>query len=137
MNCLNDIIKDICSYCGYGPLNFTVDWIECGKCKGWIHVSCDASSVDIHDDVFTCKFCSVSPNKNLKTISLRSSCSEFLEYLEKRSNDKIAIEASTRNQRDSPKWFEERRIRVTASHFGSICEARSVGSKLNIVQNLL
>ncbi|CAG9823924.1 unnamed protein product [Phaedon cochleariae] len=137
MNCLNDTIEDRCLYYGYGRLNFTVDWIECEKCKGWIHVSCDTSSIDIQDDVFTCKFCSVSPNKNLKTISLRSRYSEFLEYLEKKSDDKIAIEASTRNQRDSPKWFEERRMRVTASNFGSICKARSVESKLNIVQDLL
>lgn len=48
---------------------------------------------------------------------------EFLKKLEK--VDRVKIEKLTRNQSDSAHWFEERRIRLTASEFGFICKRKN------------
>lgn len=47
---------------------------------------------------------------------------DFLVSLEKA--DKGGIEFNTREQKNCQTWYRERRIRLTASHFGQICKMR-------------
>jgi len=48
---------------------------------------------------------------------------EFLEVLGKVDVNKI--EFDTRDQSNSDMWYNERKIRLTASRFGQICKMRS------------
>ena len=48
----------------------------------------------------------------------------FKESLAVTEADICRIEKETREQRDSLKWFQMQRYRLTASHFGEICKQR-------------
>ena len=48
----------------------------------------------------------------------------FKESLAVSEADICHIERETREQRDSLKWFQSRRFRITASYFGEICRRR-------------
>lgn len=59
-------------------------------------------------------------------------------FLEELSNtDKKKIEFETRNQSKSDIWYNERRIRLTASRFGQICKMRPNTSCKNLVYSIL
>lgn len=47
------------------------------------------------------------------------------------------IENDTKDQHQNPKWFQERKIRLTASRFGEICKMRSYTSCKTKVHNIL
>jgi len=47
------------------------------------------------------------------------------------------VEINTRDQSNSEKWFYERKIRLTASHFGQICKMRANTSCKNTVYKIL
>lgn len=52
-------------------------------------------------------------------------------------SQRIQIERETINQSDSSKWHDIRRIRITASNFGSVCRARNFSSYKNKVKQVL
>ncbi|KAG5876772.1 hypothetical protein JTB14_017343 [Gonioctena quinquepunctata] len=52
-----------------------------------------------------------------KTSTLKEVCKNFLSNLSMTQEDQLLLEEITRNQRLSPKWFEERRKRLTASNW--------------------
>lgn len=60
---------------------------------------------------------------------------DFLELLEK--VNKGEIDFNTRELNNSQLWYRERRIRLTASHFGQICIMRSNTSCKNTVYKIL
>ncbi|CAH1170962.1 unnamed protein product [Phaedon cochleariae] len=115
-----------CMYCGLGDLDNTAKWVACDNCDGWIHQICDSSNHSYSGN-FYCKLCS----NNLK-----SSCEAALCKLDEEKIQRDSIERKTRGQRESAMWFAERRKRITASNFGTICKARSHKSKLNIAKSL-
>ncbi|KAG5891793.1 hypothetical protein JTB14_006186 [Gonioctena quinquepunctata] len=49
--------------------------------------------------------------------------------------DQKRIEVTTQGQSENPKWYEERKYRLTASRFGEICKRRLNPGKL--VESLL
>lgn len=61
--------------------------------------------------------------------------SKFLEKLGRADVKKIEFE--TRDQSNSEMWYNERKIRLTASKFGQICKMRSNTSCKNVVHNIL
>jgi len=61
--------------------------------------------------------------------------SKFLEKLGRADVKKIEFE--TREQSNSEMWYNERKIRLTASRFGQICKMRSNTSCKNVVHNIL
>lgn len=62
---------------------------------------------------------------------------KFLKSLELTDEQRRQLELETRNQRDNPKWFEERRKRLTASNFGSICKMTSRASPQGVVERMI
>lgn len=60
---------------------------------------------------------------------------EFLEILGQADVKKI--EFDTRDQSNSNMWYNERKIRLTASRFGQICKMRSNTSCKNLVYTIL
>ena len=47
------------------------------------------------------------------------------------------IEKKTRRQKEDPAWYEERRIRLTSSHFGRICKATDRTNKEKLALSFL
>ena len=71
------------------------------------------------------------------TSSLKETVSAFKESL-KVSADKLReIERNTREQRQSPLWFEVRRYRITASRFGEILRRKSETPPDSLVLSIL
>lgn len=60
---------------------------------------------------------------------------KFLARLE--NINVVQIEIDTREQTDSQLWYQERKIRLTASSFGQICKMRPNTSCKNSVYNIL
>jgi len=60
---------------------------------------------------------------------------DFLASLQRANVEKIEID--TRKQSDCDKWFQERRVRLTASRFGVICKMRKTTSCKNSVFDIL
>ncbi|XP_060859260.1 uncharacterized protein LOC132936537 [Metopolophium dirhodum] len=61
-----------------------------------------------------------------------------IKFLEKLSRaDVKKIEFETRDQSSSEMWYNERKIRLTASRFGQICKMRPNTSCKNVVHNIL
>jgi len=60
---------------------------------------------------------------------------KFLDILKK--TNMIEIEISTRDQNECQKWFQERKLRLTASNFGQICKMRKTTSCKNTVYSML
>ncbi|KAG8189246.1 hypothetical protein JTE90_013774 [Oedothorax gibbosus] len=61
----------------------------------------------------------------------------FLTTLQVTAERRDKIEKETRLQRDSPAWLHERRKRLTASHFGSVCIRLAHTSCKNLVKAIL
>ncbi|KAG8196027.1 hypothetical protein JTE90_028997 [Oedothorax gibbosus] len=61
----------------------------------------------------------------------------FLTTLQVTAERRDKIEKETRLQRDSPTWLHERRKRLTASHFGSVCIRLAHTSCKNLVKAIL
>jgi hypothetical protein len=49
----------------------------------------------------------------------------------------VDIEISTRGQNECQKWFQERKLRLTASNVGQTCKIRKTTSRKNIVYFML
>lgn len=86
---------------------------------------------DLHYGIDTCEKPDISEDimqkqKDLMLTTLSQQCAKRTE-----------IERETTNQSDSNKWHEIRRIRITASNFGSICRARNSTSYKNKVKHVL
>lgn len=60
---------------------------------------------------------------------------EFIQYLY--SVDFKQIENDTRDQNLNPNWYQERKMRLTASRFGEICKMRPNTSCKTKVHNIL
>ncbi|XP_025415583.1 uncharacterized protein LOC112687212 [Sipha flava] len=60
---------------------------------------------------------------------------DFLASLQRANVEQIEID--TREQSECDKWFQERRIRLTASRFGHICKMRKTTSCKNSVYDIL
>ena len=53
------------------------------------------------------------------------------------SNDSVVeIEAATRGQASNRRWFQERSLRITASHFGEICRATERRDKAKLAMSI-
>lgn len=63
--------------------------------------------------------------------------SQHFENLAKSHEEIAALERLTVNQRESKEWLEERRIRLTASNFGLICNRRPDSNCGPVVAKLL
>lgn len=59
----------------------------------------------------------------------------FIQYLN--TVDTKQVEINTRDQNLNPNWFQERKIRLTASRFGEICKMRPNTSCKTKVHNIL
>ncbi|KAK9675137.1 YqaJ-like viral recombinase domain [Popillia japonica] len=94
--------KDIaqCAYCGHGMLDETTSWVQCDKCLRWIHQECDITNPS-------------------ETNYIYKECLTYLERLQMTSVERENLEISTRTQRSSSIWWNERKIRVTTSFFGT------------------
>ncbi|XP_060853394.1 uncharacterized protein LOC132931411 [Rhopalosiphum padi] len=66
---------------------------------------------------------------------LRKKKNSFIQYLH--TVDLKKIEIDTRDQNLNPNWFQERKIRLTASRFGEICKMRPNTSCKTKVHNIL
>lgn len=60
---------------------------------------------------------------------------DFLASLQRANVEQIEID--TRKQSDCDKWFQERRVRLTASRFGHVCKMRKTTSCKNSVYDIL
>nr|CAI5841633.1 unnamed protein product [Callosobruchus analis] len=61
---------------------------------------------------------------------------EFLKRLAKTPEQIQRLAEETRNQKDSPIWIEERKIRLTASNFGKVCKLRPSTNKDKVAETL-
>lgn len=91
---------------------------------------------------FTCALCSNKPAEEHKThdkvaYTLREECYRFLESLDLSPHKKQIIQEKTITQRESERWIEERKKRITASNFGKICKARSEAAKIKLAKDLI
>jgi hypothetical protein len=62
---------------------------------------------------------------------------KFLLQLRQNHDQIKNIEESTRTQRDSSAWYEQRSVRLTASNFGRVCNMRASTNRSNFVKELL
>lgn len=62
---------------------------------------------------------------------------EHLEKLRKTDNEIAELERLTVNQKDNTLWLEQRRLRLTASSFGLVCNRREDSSCGPVVKKLL
>lgn len=46
-----------CCYCSRGILDTTTNWVQCDRCKKWIHQDCDEKTDKTYTKDFICKFC--------------------------------------------------------------------------------
>lgn len=141
-----------CTYCQRGKLDETVAWVQCDRCKGWIHQVCVSDITNSYSGDFICKFCAISEKTGKKSVThkvdkLSILCKEYFIQNMKLSEDELGkIERLTVNQRLSNSWYVERSKRLTASMFGTLCKSRSntLGKKviritkpeLNSISNL-
>ena len=69
---------------------------------------------------------------------LKSLCEEFYAREVVVDTDKAQyIEANSRQQADSSFWFQQRRLRITASSFGKVAKRRKTTPVANLVKSLL
>lgn len=61
----------------------------------------------------------------------------FLKELEKTPEEIERISKLTINQNNNPLWYDERRMRLTASNFGRICKLLDTTDRNNVVRQLL
>ncbi|KAK9702828.1 hypothetical protein QE152_g29680 [Popillia japonica] len=135
--------KDIaqCAYCGHGMLDETTSWVQCDKCLRWIHQECDITNPSkTYSDDFVCKLCALrsttfdTSTKSSETNYIYKECLTYLERLQMTSVERENLEISTRTQRSSSIWWNERKIRVTTSFFGSVCKVKDTTSFANIIK---
>jgi hypothetical protein len=62
---------------------------------------------------------------------------KFLLQLRQNHDQIKNIEESTRTQRDSSAWYEQRSVRLTASNFGRVCNMRASTNRSYFVKELL
>lgn len=76
------------------------------------------------------------PLSNVLSLSdLEAKKTIFLNTLN--TADRAKIEKDTRDQSENEKWFQERKLRLTASNFGKICKMRKNTSCKNTVYSML
>lgn len=69
---------------------------------------------------------------------LKSLCEQFYAREVAVDDDKAGyIEANSRQQCDSSFWFQQRRLRITASNFGKVAKRRKTTPVANLVKSLL
>lgn len=61
----------------------------------------------------------------------------FMQQITLSESSKSILEYETRNQTSNPKWFAERRNRLTASNFGRVCKMRPQTSCKSTVHDIL
>ncbi|KAG5871412.1 hypothetical protein JTB14_016425 [Gonioctena quinquepunctata] len=138
---------NLCLYCKQGALDVTAEWIQCGECYGWVHISCIIGYENLtFSGEFTCDFCLADQKnqthiENHESVENKQNNIEILQtYLDKNVLDKKSIdniEIDTRGQSKSILWKNERRKSVTASHFGEICKAKSIEKKTKIAIEII
>ena len=64
-------------------------------------------------------------------------CADKLCELKVDIRSSFEIEEMTVGQSSNPRWVEERRNRLTASHFGEVCCLRSKTKRTGIVKRIL
>lgn len=63
---------------------------------------------------------------------------QFIENnFQNSSEDLLKLEILTRGQRDNKEWIKQRKIRITASNFGTIFKARSTKRMISITNAVL
>lgn len=133
---------EYCLYCHGGRLDVTTDWVECDKCLGFVHQKCDDINMNkSYSGSFVCRLCLPSEHKTIKiqksSVDLLEFYTEFLDTLKLSLSDQEIMEATTKSQRTSIVWNEERRKRLTASNFGRVIKCRSSKSMVNMARNIL
>lgn len=74
----------------------------------------------------------------IETISEEHLNEKKIDFINKLSLvDKIYIEEKTREQNQNFEWFQERKIRLTASKFGEVCKMKPYTSCKNKVHSML
>jgi hypothetical protein len=58
---------------------------------------------------------------------------KFIVKLRQNRDQIKNIEESTRTQRDSSAWYEQRSVRLTGSSFGRVCNMRASTNRSNFV----
>lgn len=61
----------------------------------------------------------------------------FLDSLYQTDEGRLQLAEITKDQCNNSDWFKERRKRLTASHFGIVCNMRESTSCRNVVYNIL
>lgn len=74
---------------------------------------------------------------DMDTITYEIKVNSFLKTLNKTEQERQQVEEATRSQNQSEAWFEERRIRLTASNFGAVCNRKPYTSCAALVQKIL
>lgn len=119
--CLEKSTK--CLYCREGRLDHTALWVQCDRSFDWVHQKCDCQN-ESYSGQFICKFC--DNVDDLRKVGMNNG-TEYNSLLLKPYNklfDREQIERLTRQQRNSPDWYEERKKRLTASNFRKNCKAK-------------
>ncbi|CAG9818817.1 unnamed protein product [Phaedon cochleariae] len=142
----NKLDVDECIYCKEGALDVTAEWVECDKCCGWVHIRCISGYENMtFSGDFVCEPCLLyhrsTDNRNSEPVKdAQNKLSVLHDYLDKIILDEECIkkiELDTRGQSTSVLWKNERRKRVTASHFGEICKARSTETKIRVAKKIM
>ena len=68
---------------------------------------------------------------------VQSEVNSFEESLAVTEADICRIERETREQRESLKWFQYRRFRITASYFGEVCRRKDTTKPESLVSRIL
>lgn len=131
-----------CLYCGYARLDTTVDWVQCDICDGWIHQHCETSCDKSFSGSFMCKMCCRNTEEGLlakenKSYDLSEKCNQFLDSLYMTEDEIRKLEVTTRKQRFSRIWVEERKKRLTASNFARVCKCKAQTAFERILKDVL
>lgn len=146
---IENVVCVFCRYYNDNEIEGPIEWLGCDNCSNWMHKTCaEKNNLCTSSNKFSCSKCMLitkKPKDHVHSSSVNLITSDFnSEKFEMQSifnsekydlfinsnlkmsiNDLAENEFKTRNQRQSEDWRNERRKRVTASTFGSICKARS------------
>ncbi|XP_063240064.1 uncharacterized protein LOC134540920 [Bacillus rossius redtenbacheri] len=77
------------------------------------------------------------PCDEISDAQLAEKCENFVESLNVTSEQQEEIAIQTKDQADCISWHELRRVRLTASNFGTVCRRKESTPCANLVKNLL